>query len=141
MFEFLRPEAWHTRWARSLFFVLTPIVFGGYLLRGRSSVLYVSLDPFWVSNYPQSSLPGFLAELTAYGYYTGTAAAVLLALICAVQCHRWRTADRTPGPSLVWYLPAFVAGIEAMRHARLLGSRHGFIGHLPTISELRLQAS
>ena len=137
MFEFLEPEPWYKRLGRGAFLVLTPMAFMLFLLRGRETVIYVSLDPFWISNYAPSSLPTFVAEIVSYGYYQGTGAALLLAAVSAVVCWHTRRSRAAAGSGLVWYLPAFVAGIEAMRHARLLGSRHGFT-ELPTFGELRI---
>jgi len=136
MFKFLEPEPWCRRWSRGLFFFLTPIVFIVPLLRGREAVVYVSTDPFSISNYVPSSLPTFVAEVVGYGYYQGTGAALLLAAVSAAFCRRTRRTQTPRGSGLVWYLPAFVAGIEAMRHAHLLGSRHGFTT-LPTMDQLR----
>ena len=136
MFAFLEPEPWYKRWARGAFLFVTPLVFLPFLLRGRPSVIYISNDPFWISNYLPSSLPTFFAELVSYDYYQGTAAALFLAVVCATVCNRSRRGRTWKGPGLVWYLPAFVAGIEAMRHARLLGSRHGFT-EVVTAAQLR----
>lgn len=134
MFEFLEAEPRYRRWGREAFLLVTPLLFILFLLRGHPSLIVVSEEPFWIGNYQPSSLPTFFAEIVSYGYYEGTAAALLLALVCAVVSGRSRR-TRTPQPAEVWYLPAFVAGIEAMRHARLLGSRHGFT-EMPTFEQL-----
>ena len=139
MFEFLQPEPWYRRWGRGLFLVLTPLVFVLFTLRGRESEIYVSFDPFWISNYQPSRLPTFFAELFAYGYYEGTAAALLLAATSTVACRRSRRNRKWVGPGVVWYLPAFVAGAEGMRHLLLLGSRHGFT-EAPGIDQLRRES-
>jgi hypothetical protein len=136
VFEFLVDEPWYKRWARGAFIVLTPVAFLLFLLRGREAVIYVSMEPFWLSNYAPSTLPTFFAELLSYGYYLGTAAALVLAFVAALTLRRRRPVPRRSGNSLVWYLPAFVAGVEAMRHAQLLGQRHGFTD-LPTQDQLQ----
>jgi hypothetical protein len=136
MFDFVKPEPWYTRVGRGVFPVITPIVFIAYSLRGRPSTIYLSMDPFWISNYLPSSLPPFLAELIGYDYYVGTVAALLLGLICAVLRRRSPRSRCEKSVELVWYLPAFVAGLEATRHTRLIGSRHGFT-FAPTVDELR----
>jgi len=136
MFEFVSPEPWYGRLGRAACPVIIIVVFVAYLLRGRSTTIYISSDPFWASNYLPSSLPPFLAELIGYGYYHGTVAALVLAVIYAVHRRRSCHARRQKGAELVWYLPAFAAGLEAVRHAGLIGSRHGYT-FAPTVGELR----
>ncbi|HEV7239173.1 MAG TPA: hypothetical protein VGQ36_08020 [Thermoanaerobaculia bacterium] len=104
---------------------LVPLIFVALFLRGRPANIYVSDDPFWIGNYSPSALPNFAAEIVSYNYYLATAAALLLAFGCAVVLRRARRRCAVES-RLVWYLPAFVAGIEAVRHAWLLGSRHSF---------------
>ena len=136
MFEFVDAEPRYKQWGRSAFIILTPLVFALLLFRGHSSKIYVSYDPLWIGNYVPSGLPAFLAEIVSYGYYVATPAAVLLAAACAVARGRHHRPLKQEGAGLVWYLPAFVAGIEAMRHAHLLGSRHGFT-EVTTFEQIR----
>ena len=138
MFELTQPEPRYRRWSRGAFLVLTPLIFVVVLLRSRPAIIHVSFDPFWIGNYSPSGLPGVLAEIFSYGYYLATAAALLLASVCAVVLHPSRRERATVGPGIVWYLPAFVAGIEAMRHASLLGSRHSFTA-MPTLVDIRTE--
>ncbi|MGZ5442966.1 MAG: hypothetical protein ACXW5U_13010 [Thermoanaerobaculia bacterium] len=135
MFDVIETEPRYMRWSRRAFLVATPLVFIPFLLRGRSAVIYVSDNPFSISNNRPFSLPTFFAEVISYGYYEGTAAALLLALVGALIRRRSRRRRISSGAGLVWYLPAFAAGVEAMRHASLLGSRHGFTD-MPTFNEL-----
>lgn len=121
MLEVIETEPRYKRWGRGAFFVLTPLAFIPFLLRGRQAAVFVSDNPFWISNHLPSSLPTFLGEIVSYGYYQGTVAALLLPLVVSGICHRCRPVPTRKRPSLVWYLPAFAAGIEAMRHAYLLG--------------------
>ena len=136
MFESVDAEPRYRRWSRRAFVLLTPLAFLLLLFRGRPSTIYVSLDPFWIGNYSPSALPTFFAEIASYGYYVATPAALMLAAFCAVVRARSYRPGRRARLDLVWYLPAFVAGIEAMRHASLLGSRHGFT-EMPGLGQIR----
>jgi hypothetical protein len=134
MFEFMRPEPNYRRWGRGGFVLLVPLIFVALLLRGRAGTIYISPDPFWIGNYEPSALPSFAAEIVSYNYYVATAAALLLAFGGAMFARR--TGGAPAQSRLVWYLPAFVGGIEAVRHAWLLGSRHSFTV-APSASEIR----
>lgn len=137
MFDTVIPvESRFLRWGRRTFLLMTPLVFVPFLLRPRESTIYVSDEPFAISNYTPSLLPGFFAEIVSYGYYEGTAAALLLSMIAAAIARHSRRGRTSSGVGLVWYLPAYAAGLEAMRHATLLGSRHGFTD-MPSFDELQ----
>jgi len=116
-----------------VYWIAVPVVFGARLLEPFQSVIYISRNPFQVeSNTLQSGLPRVAAEVL-YSYPTTFLACGVL--ILSVGVAEWsQRAKRRAAP--VWlpviYLPAFVFGIEAVKHIRAISRRHYWVANPPS---------
>lgn len=126
------------RAGRTIVGIGVPAFFLVRLLAPFRSVIYVSWEPFEIeTNTIPSRLPALAAEVV-YGYPNTLLAIAVMLVALVIRWHRVRNRRVAPVWLPVCFLPAYVFGIEAVKHIRAVSRRHYWTSHPP---DLRTEAS